>query len=92
MQSNHHQQDQEELVLDNAQAAGNMLTPRNQHVEYQKSKFWVAKGNNSKTVQHVLKQRYWWQKGTAENFDECDFIWTSWKKQNHIDYLMNINH
>lgn len=45
-------------------------------------------GNNSAVVKSVLKQRYWWQKATREEFSECDFIWTAWKKQNHIDYLM----
>jgi len=36
----------------------------------------------------VLKQRYWWQCGSGEDFaQDCDFIWTSWKKQKHIDFL-----
>jgi hypothetical protein len=39
----------------------------------------------------VLKQRYWWQPSTKEDFSDCDFIWTGWKKQKHIDYLMQLN-
>ena len=48
-------------------------------------------GNNSRIVTNVLKQRYWWQPSTKEDFHDCDFIWTGWKKQKHIDYLMKAN-
>ena len=60
---------------------------------YQAKKFWVGYGNNFPIVKSVLKQRYWWQYGSEESFAvDCDFIWTSWKKQKHIDYLTNMNH
>jgi hypothetical protein len=40
----------------------------------------------------VLKQRYWWQCGTEENFaSDCDFIWTAWKKNKHIEFLANVD-
>lgn len=43
-------------------------------------------------MKSVLKQRYWWQYGSEESFGaDCDFIWTSWKKQKHIDFLTNAN-
>ena len=55
---------------------------------YMSKKFYVGQGNNFPVVKSVLKQRYWWQQATEESFDEdCDFIWTSWKKQRHIDFL-----
>ena len=47
----------------------------------QSKKFWVGTGNNFPVVKSVLKQRYWWQNATEESFaEDCDFIWTSWKK------------
>jgi hypothetical protein len=51
-------------------------------------KYWVGGGNNSGIVKNVLKQRYWWQQGSDEDFaSDVDFIWTSWKKNKHIEYL-----
>ena len=48
---------------------------------YMAKKFYVGPGNNFPIVKSVLKQRYWWQYGSEENFaSDCDFIWTSWKK------------
>ena len=59
---------------------------------YQAKKFHVGPGNNYAIVKSVLKQRYWWQYGAEESFAaDCDFIWTSWKKQKHIDFLRNEN-
>ena len=59
---------------------------------YVAKKFWVGPGNNFPIVKSVLKQRYWWQYGSEESFGaDCDFIWTSWKKQKHIDFLSNVN-
>ena len=59
---------------------------------YQAKKFWVGPGNNFPIVKSVLKQRYWWQYGSEESFAaDCDFLWTSWKKQKHIDYLTKVN-
>lgn len=73
-----------------AAAAGQQTTEPNK--VYQAKKFYVGVGNNYGVVKSVLKQRYWWQYSSEEAFSsECDFIWTSWKKQKHIDYLSNIN-
>ena len=59
---------------------------------YQAKKFHVGPGNNFPIVKSVLKQRYWWQYASEEKFDaDCDFIWTAWKKQKHIDFLANAN-
>lgn len=59
---------------------------------YQAKKFFVGVGNNGAVVKSVLKQRYWWQYGSEESFAaDCDFIWTAWKKQKHIDFLQAIN-
>ena len=53
-------------------------------------KYWVGGGNNSNLIKSVLKQRYWWQCGSEEDFkSDCDFIWTAWKKNRHIDFLTN---
>ena len=58
---------------------------------YQAKKFYVGPGNNFPIVKSVLKQRYWWQYGAEESFAaDCDFIWTAWKKQKHIDFLSNV--
>ena len=51
------------------------------------NKFWVGLGNNSAVIKSVLKQRYWWQKGASESMEDCDFVWTSWKKQKHVEKL-----
>ena len=83
--SSNHQEFEE--VSDNVQAASTNITPKNV-IAGQTKRFWVGNGNNSAVVKSVLKQRYWWQKGAREDFADCDFIWTAWKKQNHINYLM----
>ena len=63
----------------------------NQNKIYQAKKFHVGPGNNFPIVKSVLKQRYWWQYGAEESFAaDCDFIWTAWKKQKHIDFLSNV--
>jgi hypothetical protein len=31
--------------------------------------------------------RPWWQQCNNEDFTEVSFLWTAWKKQQHIDYL-----
>jgi hypothetical protein len=54
-------------------------------------KYWVGGGNNSGLIKSVLKQRYWWQQGTEEDFaSDCDFIWTAWKKNRHIEFLAGV--
>jgi len=51
-------------------------------------KYWVGHGNNSGLIKSVLKQRYWWQNASEESFEsDCDFIWTAWKKNKHIEFL-----
>lgn len=67
-------------------------TGKEENKIYLAKKFWVGPGNNFPIVKSVLKQRYWWQYGSEESFAaDCDFIWTSWKKQKHIDFLTNVN-
>lgn len=84
-----HQESHADEVADNLQAA-NSVTPRNAAPQQGTTKkYWVGIGNNSAVVKSVLKQRYWWQKATREEFSDCDFIWTAWKKQKHIDFLMS---
>jgi|DEB0MinimDraft_12_1074336.scaffolds.fasta_scaffold22248_1 hypothetical protein len=35
-----------------------------------------------------MKTRYWWSHGSTEDFDQdVNFIWTSWKREKHINYL-----
>lgn len=47
---------------------------------YQSQKFYVGKGNNYPMVKNVIKQRYWWTLAQEEDFEEVNFMWTSWKK------------
>ena len=44
-------------------------------------------GNNFQVVKNAIKNRYWWNPAHAEDFVEANFIWTSWRKDRHIDYL-----
>ena len=53
-------------------------------------KFYVGQGNNFQVVKNAIKSRYWWNQSQTENFSEANFIWTSWKKDRHIDYLKSI--
>ena len=46
-------------------------------------------GNNYQVVKTAIKNRYWWNPAHAEDFVEANFIWTSWRKDRHIDYLKN---
>lgn len=55
----------------------------------QLQKFYVGRGNNDAAVKSVLKQRSWWIQHTEEDFAEVNLIWTQWKKQKHLDYLVN---
>ncbi|TNV87784.1 hypothetical protein FGO68_gene15266 [Halteria grandinella] len=50
-------------------------------------RFYVGWGNNDAIVRSVLKQRHWWQQCASEDFNECSFMWTQWKKQAHLDFL-----
>lgn len=51
-------------------------------------KFHVGKGNNYPLVRCIIKQRWWWQLSQeGEDFDTSNFIWTSWRKNELIDYL-----
>jgi len=80
-------------TAENAQAAGGLSarTDPRLNLPNRVNRFWVGLGNNSSVVKSVLKQRYWWQKGTSENLEEVDFVWTSWKRKKHIDYLQEVN-
>ena len=35
----------------------------------------------------MIKQRLWWGPAHTEDFQEAAFIWTSWKRDKHIDYI-----
>jgi hypothetical protein len=34
-----------------------------------------------------MKSRNWWSPSTTENFEEANFVWTSWKREKHITFL-----
>jgi len=55
-------------------------------LEYTK-KYYVGPGNNCNVVKNALKQRYWWTPAHHEDFNDANFIWTSWKRDKHIDFL-----
>jgi hypothetical protein len=38
-------------------------------------------------VKAAMKNRYWWTPAPFEDFTEANFIWTSWKKDKHIEFL-----
>ena len=50
-------------------------------------KYHIGKGNNNMLVKSVFKQRQWWVQSDKENFEECNFIWTQWIKDRHINAL-----
>tara|TARA_B110000305_G_C19134472_1_gene490500 strand:- start:64 stop:708 length:645 start_codon:yes stop_codon:yes gene_type:complete len=50
-------------------------------------KYYIGGGNNYQVVKNQIKQRYWWTPAYTEDFTDANFIWTSWKRDKHIDYL-----
>ena len=54
-------------------------------------KYYVGQGNNAKVIKNAMKNRSYWSPASTENFEECNFIWTSWKKEQHITYLKTQN-
>ena len=77
-------------ALNKANKMTDLVTQMQQHqtaqgVQFQR--FFVGWGNNDAIVKQMLKARPWWQQSAAEEFAEVSFMWTSWKKQQHIDYL-----
>ena len=38
-------------------------------------------------VKNAIKSRPWWTPAYQEYFAFANFIWTSWKRDKHIDYL-----
>ena len=34
-----------------------------------------------------MKSRYWWAPAQYEDFQHANFIWTSWKKDEHMQFL-----
>lgn len=50
-------------------------------------KYFIDTGNNYQIVKNAIKSRYWWTPATNEDFNEANFIWNSWKRDKHIEYL-----
>ena len=50
-------------------------------------KYYIGPGNNCQVVKQALKSRYWWTQAPTEDFTEANFIWTSWKRDKHIDFI-----
>jgi hypothetical protein len=50
-------------------------------------KYYVGCGNNYQVVKQAIKSRAWWTPAHSEDFNDANFIWTSWKRDKHIDYL-----
>eukprot|EP00347_Sterkiella_histriomuscorum_P022577 403337958 len=54
----------------------------------QYAKFFVGFGNNYPLVRSILKNRWWMSMGERANYEDCQLIWTSWKKQKFLDQLL----
>lgn len=50
-------------------------------------KYYIGQGNNYQVVKAMIKQRLWWCPAHTEDFQEANFVWTSWKREKHIEYL-----
>ena len=50
-------------------------------------KYYIGGGNNYQVVKQAIKSRAWWTPAASEDFKDANFIWTSWKRDKHIDYL-----
>jgi hypothetical protein len=66
--------------------------------------YFVGKGNNFYLVRQIVKRRVWWTRAHKEDFaasvsesaDDkvhygCNFIWTQWKKNRHLQHLRRHN-
>jgi hypothetical protein len=38
-------------------------------------------------VKQVFKTRSWWNQGEKDTLDECNFVWSQWIKERHINCL-----
>ncbi|CDW84262.1 tubulin-tyrosine ligase family [Stylonychia lemnae] len=54
----------------------------------QYAKFYVGFGNNFPLVRSILKNRWWMSMADKANFEECQLIWTSWRKQKFVEQLI----
>ena len=45
------------------------------------AKFYVGYGNNFPLVKQILKNRWWLSPSESSSFEECNIVWTSWRKQ-----------
>jgi len=66
--------------------------------------YFVGKGNNYYLVRQIVKRRVWWTRAAREDFAShesitsedsnphygCNFIWTQWKKNKHLEYLRKV--
>jgi hypothetical protein len=50
-------------------------------------KYYIGSGNNYQVVKQAIKSRAWWTPAHSEDFTDANFIWTSWKRDKHIEYL-----
>lgn len=52
-------------------------------------KAFVGKGNNGLLIKSIIKSRPWWCIRTVTDVDNCNLIWTEWKKPKYMKILPN---
>lgn len=52
-------------------------------------KAFVGKGNNGLLIKSILKSRPWWCIRTVTDVDNCNLIWTEWKKPKYMKLMPN---
>jgi len=52
-------------------------------------KAFVGKGNNGLLIKSILKSRPWWCIRTSNDVDNCNLIWTEWKKPKYMKIMPN---
>eukprot|EP00347_Sterkiella_histriomuscorum_P022313 403330922 len=75
------------LMLFNHINKTNQIESQNQPTQ---PKYIIGNGNNHMLVKSVFKTRQWWILSEKENFEECNFIWTQWLKERHLQSLPTI--
>lgn len=77
------------LVVQEVQKSNNIPKTTSELSQY--AKFLVGFGNNFQLVKSILKNRWWLQSGETDSFEECNLIWTSWRKSYITEELMTLD-
>lgn len=57
------------------------------------NRFFIGAGNNFQILKNAMKVRQWWlpTAQSPQDFVDCNFVWTCWKKDKYIDSLKKIS-